>query len=240
MLSPAASWREKLRSCESDARPSRLAWLRTAYARVYRFLLARYGDAPVATESAPPRPLVDQTGELEGKAARTLGEIRHALKDIAAAQPVAVATPQPRDKEPWVTIAVVDKRLHLPGCLEWLVSHGIQTRVIRQGGRQVVCVRRDDTDRAFALLEAEQQSPTHGVYREPRSIQADHRLRRFHQHTALLLLSFCTGSAVCVQLLYHLGYDLAMETTFLSAAGLGTAILTVFAVQLLRISRNRR
>ena len=154
----ATTWRQRLRECEHDSHqpPSRVTWLRRVYARLYRFLIARYGDWPADEPAASSAmPFVDATAPLAGKAARPVGELQTALKHIHAAQP---AQP-PRAKEDksapiWITVVQHSERVNLAACRKLLLAHGLEVQILRQGTYRLLQVPLHDRDAAFALLAA--------------------------------------------------------------------------------------
>lgn len=161
MTTPARTWRQRLGECERDPDqpPSRVTWLRRVYGRIYRFLIARYGDWPAdQPDAASSMPFVDATAPLAGKAARPVGELQTALKHIHAAQPA----PPPAAKEDkpaavWITVAQHSERIHLAACRELLLSHGLEVQVLRQGTHRLLQVPLHDRDEAFTLLAAHRQ-----------------------------------------------------------------------------------
>lgn len=149
------SWKQRLGECEHDSHqpPSRVTWLRQIYARVYRFLIARYGDQPVDESASSAMPFVDCSAPLAGKAARPVGELQTALKHIHAAQPA----PPPLVKEDkpapiWITVAQHSERFNFEACRELLLSHGLEVQSLRQGTHRLLQVPLADRDVAFALL----------------------------------------------------------------------------------------
>lgn len=156
---PATSWAKELRECERllASPPTRGTWLRRAYVRIYRFLLSQYGDR--AAESTPDEssmPFVDATGALEGKAARSPGEIQHTLKEIHAAQPEQrqrESKSKPID-EAWITVAQRHERFRFDVCQKMLATHGIPTRLLKGGGHVQLQVPGGYRQEAFLLIEA--------------------------------------------------------------------------------------
>jgi hypothetical protein len=238
---PATTWAEKLRECEAPAdNASRAGWLRRAYARIYRFLLSQYSTTPPLDAPREPMPFVDQTEALDGKAARSLGEIRHTLKDITANQPEDPAASIRRDKEIWITVAVADKRLHLPACLRWLGMHGVETRVVSEGRRKVVRVRREQADEAFALMErakdmlvsdlpalraAERREPRQvKVYREPREIKQLDDRSGTRIYASVLLVGVACGVYFAALLLRHEGVIPFVEPSIIGVAAFATLL----------------
>lgn len=152
----ASTWRQRLGECEHDAHqpPSRVTWLRHIYARVYRFLIARYGDLPDdEPAAASSMPFVDAVTPLAGKAARPVGELQTALKHIHAAQPAQ--PPAAKEDKPapiWITVVQHSERVNLAACRKLLLSHGLEVQVLRQGTHRLLQVPLCDRDAAFALL----------------------------------------------------------------------------------------
>jgi hypothetical protein len=242
MSSPATTWREKLHECETQGdSESRIGWLRRTYARIYRFLISQYDEPPPEVEH-PPMPFVDSTDELDGKAARSLGEIRHTLKDISANQPLDASSQVLRDKEIWVTVAVEGRYLRDVASPEWLGGHGIEARVIREGRRRVVRVRREDADEVFRLIAQEKELPFF-LRSSPRPSQLDEatlqrraRFARAHCQLGLLAFSLCWGVLICALLLRQVGVS-NMEAFIVIAAMLCVLTLTEFGLHLMRRSR---
>jgi hypothetical protein len=93
-------WREQLAECERRLaeRDTQMSWLRRAYLRIYRYLLATYAGVTKPEGESRPMPFVDIDGELDGKPARSLSQIQTTLKVIHNAQrPAKVGTPASRE-----------------------------------------------------------------------------------------------------------------------------------------------
>jgi hypothetical protein len=248
MPSSATTWQQKLHECETQSHSvSRIGWLRAAYARIYRFLLSQYGSSPTREMEAPPMPFVDRTEELAGKAARSIGEIRHALKDISANQPLDAIATEPREKEIWATLVVEDKRLCVAACLEWLGRHGIESRAVQEGRRRVVRVRREQAGEAFRLLDQakemscyEQRSPEptarakrHRIYADDETVQRRTESQRHHGQMGLVAFATSWGVLVCALVLKSIHYPLA-DTVILVSALLAIVTLGDYGLQLMR------
>ncbi len=154
---PAKSWTTRLRECEAAAAApaTRLSWVRRAYARIFRFLIARYGDGMPEQPYGEPMPFGDATAALAGKAARSTGEIQHALKEIHAAQPEAAPAgkPQATPDTGWIVVASRPKRHELSASARQLAEQRIITRLRKQGATYTLLVPMESRADAFALLK---------------------------------------------------------------------------------------
>ena len=154
---------QRLRECEQpgDARGTRLSWVRLAYARIYRFLLSRYGDLSFRESSASNMPFVDAAESLVGKKARSSGEIQHALKEIHAAQPAGPFSDGSTvsSTSGWIAVASGNKRFPLPEAARLLREQQIPARVKKQGRVQTLQVPMERRGEAFALLQAMRVAP---------------------------------------------------------------------------------
>lgn len=224
-------WLAQLAECERllAAAPTRGAWLRRAYARIYRFLIAQYGDSP---PSAPPStmPFVDATQSLEGKAARSPGEIQTALKHIQAAQPESAAVaarPLPLD-ETWITVAQRHDRFDLTACEYLLHSHGIPTRRLRQGMHLLLQTPGAYREQAFALIagQRDQLRVAPEVFRQRRRATA--------VRLSLLAFSIALASG-CLTLGTAIGGSVG---AWLFATGLISLVVLCIAVLCGRLSRE--
>jgi hypothetical protein len=154
----AASWSKHLQECERllAAPPTRGTWLRRAYARLYRFLIAQYGDAPASADAPSSMPFVASTESLEGRAARSPGQLRAALKQIRAAQPLP---PAPLSKEApaaetWITVAQKHERYDLAACARLLEHYDIPCRELQQNTHRLLQVPVYYRSEALALIAA--------------------------------------------------------------------------------------
>lgn len=179
----ARSWSQRLGECERDSHqpPSRVTWLRQIYARVYRFLIAQYGDLPTDEPAASSMPFVDCSAPLAGKAARPVGELQTALKHIHAAQ--SAPPPVLKEDKPapvWITVAKHFEHFDFEACRELLLSHGLEVQVLRQGTHRLLQVPLADRNAAFALLATHRQQ-----LRVPAEVVAERR-ETFQQLIGLL------------------------------------------------------
>src|SRR5687767_10369254 len=101
-----ADWQEQLAQAQG-AKPvsPRIAWLQRTQVRLFRFMLANYGhqrwrplegdSLPEETAAAQPAAdtIVPAAAELDGKPARSDGEIRLVLTAVANAQEAAAHQP---------------------------------------------------------------------------------------------------------------------------------------------------
>jgi hypothetical protein len=153
----AASWSKHLQECERllAAPPTRGTWLRRAYARLYRFLIAQYGDAPASADAPSSMPFVDATESLEGRAARSPGQLQAALKQIRAAQPLPSApVSKEAPAETWITVAQKHERYDLAACARLLEHYDIPCRELQQNTHRLLQVPVYYRCEAFALIAA--------------------------------------------------------------------------------------
>lgn len=151
----ATSWAERLQECERllARPPSRLTWLRRAYVRMYRFLLAQYGDRATLDGPESSMPFIDATESLSGKAARTRGEILHTLKQIHAAVPgIAAGDLQEDTEDAWIVVVTKTRRQDLPAMARLMKDQGIPARILKIGGQPTLQVPMAWRHEAFALL----------------------------------------------------------------------------------------
>jgi hypothetical protein len=154
-----AFWRARLRACQEqlDLGSPQLRWLRRAYLRIYRFLLAQYAESDDAAsrpssaltaialsdEFDPPSrmPLVDNTADHFGRAPKSVGKIQAVLKHIHNANdrptecgPLATGV----SRDDWAMVATRRDRWSLALCLRLLNGQGIKARIAHRGGDAVV------------------------------------------------------------------------------------------------------
>lgn len=162
-----SDWRQQLAAAESVVAASgRVAWLARVRRRLYRFLLACYdnrewADAPAATsegssessavlfESVP-------AAELEGKPARTGGQIRSFLKKVAGAQdhpPEAGPLTGGLDAASWVVVAAASSKLKTRRLGEILRAAGLHARTTYRGDDHMVEVPACERQQAFEIIE---------------------------------------------------------------------------------------
>jgi hypothetical protein len=195
------SWTERLDECQRETEPplSRVAWLRRVYARIYRFLIARYGDRRPAEPASSSMPFGDCSTPLDGKAARSPGELQTALKHIQAAQPAPLFVVKEDKPAPtWITVFEHSERVNFHACHKLLRAHGLEVRVLRQGAHRLLQVPLADRNVAFALLAAHRDE-----LRVPREVVAERR-----QIIQQLLGLVCGGvafaiGALCMGALMH-------------------------------------
>jgi hypothetical protein len=157
-----SDWREQLAAAQECAGTSpRSAWLSRMRVRLYRFLLACYGNA---TWEPPPRSadnsaLVFDSAEarsLDGKPAKSLGQIRSVLTAVAKAQDESHA-PGPLagglDVDSWVVVAAGSSKLKVDRCVELLAKTGLHPRLCQRGDDQTVEVPAHERHEAFDIVE---------------------------------------------------------------------------------------
>jgi hypothetical protein len=118
-----ADWKRQLAAAQALPQASlRAAWLTRVRARLYRFLVACYGNGDWTTDyalSSPARAVADRPqadtscspaalSDLSGKPAKSAGHIRSVLKKVAGAQEAAIGVgPLAAGLDPagWVIVA---------------------------------------------------------------------------------------------------------------------------------------
>ena len=176
-----SDWREELAAAGGSAKqPQRPAWIARMRVRLYRFLLACYGDggwtadepqefvalgdATVSASGAAERPLT-------GKPAKSLGQIRSVLQAVAGAQGAALA-PGPLTQglppESWVVVAAASSKLRTGRCYELLRARGLHVRVSDRGDDQMVEVPACERQEAFEIIERN-RSRIHAPPKTPRT-----------------------------------------------------------------------
>ena len=129
-----SDWRQRLAAAEESAAASpRAAWLARMQVRLYRFLLACYGRSkwePPGEPRESTRLVFDSAAaeSLEGKPARSRGQIRSVLTAVAKAQDDDHA-PGPLtgglDHDSWVVVAAASSKLKVNRCVEVLARSGL-------------------------------------------------------------------------------------------------------------------
>lgn len=162
-----SDWRQQLAAAQSTVADSpQSAWLARVRVRLYRFLLACYGDArwsaaPLEetqnlTDTTPAQS--DSLGHLalEGKPAKSLGQIRSVLKAVASAQDDPHA-PGPLTAglapESWVIVAAASSKLKIGRCCELLRARGLHARTAYRGDDHMVEVPARERQQAFEIIE---------------------------------------------------------------------------------------
>ena len=157
-----SDWRQQLAAAEeSVAATPRAAWLARMQVRLYRFLLACYGGSDWQAPAGPgdPSPLVFDSAEaksLDGKPAKSLGQIRSVLTSVAKAQddphaPGPLATGL--DYDSWVVVAAASSKLKTAWCAELLTKAGLHPRRCHRGDDELVEVPAHERHEAFELIE---------------------------------------------------------------------------------------
>ncbi len=157
-----SDWRERLASAEECAGTSpRSAWLARMRIRLYRFLLACYGNSAWEPPAEPRSrsPLVFDSAEaklLDGKPAKSLGQIRSVLTSVAKAQD-ATHAPGPLagglDVDSWVVVAAASSKLKVDRCVDLLAKAGLHPRLCQRGDDQTVEVPAHERHEAFDVVE---------------------------------------------------------------------------------------
>jgi hypothetical protein len=172
-----SDWRQRLAAAEETTASSpRSAWLARMQIRLYRFLLACYGSTKwePPTQSAESPQLVFDSAEarqLDGKPARSLGEIRSVLTAVSKAQdeshspgPLAAGL----DHDSWVVVAAASSKLKVRRCIDVLAKAGLHPRLCQRGDDQLVEVPAYERREAFDLVERHRQR-LHQPPKTPRS-----------------------------------------------------------------------
>ena len=163
-----SDWRQQLAAAQSAVADSpHSAWLARVRVRLYRFLLACYGDASWSaapleetqeSSDAAAGALADSLGDvaLEGKPAKSLGQIRSVLKAVASAQDDPHA-PGPLAgglaPESWVIVAAASSKLKIGRCCELLRAGGLHARTAYRGDDHMVEVPARQRQQAFEIIE---------------------------------------------------------------------------------------
>lgn len=163
-------WRSRLAETETllTSGSVRLRWLRSIYARVYRFLISRYGDEDQredrqaaadgdrASATAPVMPFVDNRGITTGCEPKSTGRIRQTLDRLHAANeqnPTEGPLKAGLVDEAWIIVASESGHVSPVRCRRLLRREGIAARIVRRGDDRMVEVSLEDRDRAFALIQ---------------------------------------------------------------------------------------
>jgi len=172
-----SDWRQQLAAAEETvAATPRAAWLARMQVRLYRFLLACYGgsDWQPPDEPCDPSPLVFDSAEaksLDGKPAKSLGQIRSVLTAVAKAQDDPHA-PGPLagglDYDSWVVVAAASSKLKTAACVELLAKSGLQARLCYRGDDETVEVPAHERHEAFEIIE-QHRDRLHEPPRTPRT-----------------------------------------------------------------------
>ncbi|MEQ8785283.1 MAG: hypothetical protein RIC55_03255 [Pirellulaceae bacterium] len=144
------------------AATERMRWMWRQKSRLFRYLLATYGngawrpddDDVSPAEAGATATTIPCDSPREGKPPKGLGQIRHALKSIHGACETPAQGPLTGGlfKRSWITVASFRSGKE-PLFLESLKRHAIPCGLVKQGRTTLVQVRRTDSDQAFQLLE---------------------------------------------------------------------------------------
>jgi len=163
-------WRSRLEETEAllTTGSARMRWLRRIYARVYRFLISRYGDeekragenpaAEPASDCATPSgmPFMDNRKTDVGREPKSAVRIRDTLDRLHTANdqnPAAGPLSKGLVDEAWITVASESARVSSVRCQRLLKNEGIPARIVRRGDDRMVEVRLDHRDKAFSLIQ---------------------------------------------------------------------------------------
>ncbi|MCI0360526.1 MAG: hypothetical protein L0211_18775 [Planctomycetaceae bacterium] len=155
-----SDWRQRLAAAEETVGATpRAAWLARMQVRLYRFLLACYGNSDWEPQPGKPSTLVFDSAEakaLDGKPAKSLGQIRSVLTAVAKAQddphapgPLAAGL----DHDSWVVVAAASSKLKTGRCAELLAKAGLHPRRSFRGDDELVEVPAYERHEAFDLVE---------------------------------------------------------------------------------------
>ncbi len=163
-----SDWRQKLAAADTVvAGTGRAAWLARMRRRLYRFLIACYGNrewtaAPSVPASGPasaPAAVLFESAEameLNGKPAKTGGQIRSVLKKVAGAQdhpPEAGPLAGGLDATSWVVVAAASSKLKTGRCCELLRAAGLHARTAYHGDDHMVEVPACERHEAFEIVQ---------------------------------------------------------------------------------------
>lgn len=147
-------WRQNLARCEQRMRDLQdRAWFDRAYARVLRFLLARYGDRPLPLPAAPrvSSPVVIGTIS-EPRPPKELAVIRNRLLLIHTL--LEGTRPAPgRDEPDWVLAGTFASEEAAGFARQALAVNGIQPQIRKSGSAYLVEVPRCVIARALDAFE---------------------------------------------------------------------------------------
>ena len=158
----ADSWRSRLAAAERQIAldPTYRRWLPGIYVRVYRYLLACYGDAPpievTVDRTADRMEFHDETRDVDGAAPKPVENIRATLSAIHEARGEGVPSGPLADgglqENDWITVAAASSHVAPNGCVRLLRQRGLRARKIRQGDDTIIVVPVAQRERAFRLL----------------------------------------------------------------------------------------
>jgi len=181
-----SDWRARLAAAEAEPVSSSLrrAWLVRVQMRLYRFLLALYGQGDGRADERPPQKAADvvvfdsaEAESLAGKPAKDLGKIRSVLKTVANSQDHRPAAGSLTSEEViagcWFAVAAVSSRLDLIRCIELLRSHKIECRLQFRAGDRIVEVPGPLRTEALQLIDEHRVR----LRRRPRIVHQDPQAR---------------------------------------------------------------
>lgn len=158
-------WKAKLAASavSPEEQDRRFTWIRTIYSRVYRFLLAFYGDGEwrgvdtdgSTEQSASRMPFVEVGVWIEGARPKSRESIRQTLASIHDSNPgLAVAgTTAGVDEDTWVVVAARKKSSAVRAVLRRLERHGIQAGSQSRTTDKAILVRHQDFAAALKAIE---------------------------------------------------------------------------------------
>ncbi len=164
-----ADWRDRLDAAEAEpvASSPRRAWLARVRTRLYRFLLALYGDGTWRAGERPSRnqPVIFdsvQAESLAGKPAKDIGKIRSVLKTVANSQDHRPAAGSLTADEVisgcWFAVAAASTHLDPKRCLELLRHHHLECRLQSRGDDTIVEVPGPLRYEAMELIDKQRAS----------------------------------------------------------------------------------
>jgi|GEM_PF-3728109 len=191
-----ADWRQRLAAAQESASTTpRAAWLARMQVRLYRFLLACYGggDWDLPPEPRESSPLVFDSAEakaLDGKPAKSLGQIRSVLTAVAKAQddpqapgPLAAGL----DHDSWVVVAAASSKLKTSRCAELLAKAGLHPRRCFRGDDELVEVPAHERHEAFEIVEQHRER----IHQPPKTPRTE-RVPAWCRFAALAVLALWT------------------------------------------------
>jgi len=244
-----ADWETRLSAAETEpvgSSPQR-AWLARVRSRLYRFLLAIYGEGkwrgsgqtPAEAPPASPAGIVFDSPDAEsltGKPAKQIGKIRSVLKTVASSQdhrpPAGSLSGAEVAANRWLIVASEDANWHLPRCRDWLVRHGIDCRSVRYAAKWAIEVPAADHYQACQLLDERRDR-----LQRPSRFQREevHLVRQPLAPLKSMLVLFATPVLFCAMILALAalapnGRLTPEETHAVGLAALGTAGICCLAM----------
>ncbi len=157
-------WSAKLADVSHASDDGRFAWLRQVYARIYRFLTARYGpegdwrvsdDVGTSNRAESAMPFVDNTGATLGLQPKQSDRIRRTLDAIHDSSPNLAAsgtTTATRD-DLWLAVAAFKKSSHARALRRRLEACRIEAGIQTRSSDMAILVRHEDFQDAMAVVQ---------------------------------------------------------------------------------------